>query len=152
MIKCKFTLKRNNLKQTEITRRLSELTKKSLKVGVFPEDGASNVTTATRNHLGLGGVIQRPFIAQPMEKNQGEIFENMKSVVENTIEQTSTIGSSSTTLEDVGELIVEKINSSIEQKEYTPNPEHVRKEKGSDTPLVIDGTLKNSIKSKIVND
>ncbi len=122
--------------------------KATVKVGVIgPEAAEATITgdtvvdIATIHQFGLG-VDQRPFITQPVDRNENQIKKGLRRVGEKVVKGDMPLEQA---LDRVGLFIQGLMQDAISNREYKENAPSTKKRKGSSTPLVNTGQLRSSI-------
>ena len=115
-------------------------TKRTLRVGVLDENAASvhpnsNGETvgniAARNHYGAPGVPARPFLSITLAKNRAKIAKAGEMLLDNP--------------DLLGAYVVGLVQETIADGVPPPNSPATIAAKGSDTPLIDTGILRQSI-------
>lgn len=140
-IRDKITPEGAKLKQT-----LRELAKLQVRIGfehgkATEENGADVCDVAAWNELGTVHMPSRPFLRSSVDDNMGEITSFLKS------QNDSIVGGASAeqVLKEIGifqkDLIQEKIGSGG----FAPNAPSTVRQKGSSTPLIDTGRMRQSV-------
>lgn len=110
-------------------------------VAGFPNGPDDVVAIAAYNEFGTSTIPPRPFIQQTMTKHEGEISETFASAVA----QVMGGATAEDALNQIGKTFKEMIQAEISSGDFAPNaPETVAK-KGSSTPLIDTGRMRDSV-------
>lgn len=110
-------------------------------VAGFPNGPDDVVAIAAYNEFGTSTIPPRPFIQQTMSKHEGEISETFASAVA----QVMSGATAEDALNQIGKTFKEMIQAEISSGDFVPNaPETVAK-KGSSTPLIDTGRMRDSV-------
>lgn len=116
----------------------------SVVVGVQGSAGSDLVIIAASNEFGTedGHIPERSFLRSTVDDNENEILDDLQAATEAVLD-----GRSTTTREFgiVGEKVVGMVKERIAAGIEPENAPSTIAAKGSDTPLIDDGRLRNSI-------
>ena len=115
------------------------------------EDGNSTVSVAVIQEFGLPSknIPERPFLRTGVRLAKKSISKAIEQAVKNAKTNPEAMDS---VLNTIGILAVNSIRQSIEDRIYEANQESTIKKKGSDTPLVDTGHLRQSIIWRVGNN
>lgn len=139
----------NDLGLKRIIRDLEDLCEYELKVGVQGDSGTSSndaniVDVAVWNEFGTEHIPQRPFLRDTCEEKDdwGDKKANIwNSVIDGLNPRTA--------MEILGQQAKGDIQEKIGSGDFTPNAPSTIKKKGSSTPLIDTGQLRQSITFKL---
>jgi phage gpG-like protein len=123
----------------------------TVRVGIFGSEaakdhgGLTNVEVASFHEFGLG-VPPRPFISQPIDRNEEDLKRRLRKAGELVIKGTHTTEQA---LELFGIHVTDLMKDAISNREYQANAPATVQRKGSSTPLVNTGQLRNSITHEV---
>lgn len=125
---------------------ISELTEKEVRVGfqrgkATEEDGTDICDIAAWNELGTEDIPSRPFIRDSVDNNEAEIEAFLQRMQRRIINGQS----AEKTLKQIGVFQKGLIQREITKGNFAKNSEVTIKRKGSDTPLIDTGRLRQSV-------
>lgn len=126
--------------------QLKELESLEVKVGyqrgeVVTEEGADMVDIAAYNELGSSNTPARPFMKQSFENHEDELKKSCEEVNQ-TLAQG---GTAQEALSKLGVFCKGLVQDEIVNGGFAPNAESTIKRKGSETPLIDSGHMRQSV-------
>lgn len=109
--------------------------------GESSEDGVDLVDIAMFNELGTVHIPSRPFLRDSVDANAAQINAFLQSMKKEIIKG----GSAEKVLKKIGVFQKGLVQEEITKGNFVPNSEATRKRKGSDTPLIDTGRMKQSV-------
>lgn len=124
---------------------LEKLAKLEVQVGFQEgesgEGGVSLAEIAAYNELGTSTIPTRPFMRQSFENHGDEIQAACDQVNANL----SNGGTAESALQELGVFVKGLVQSEIVSGGFTPNAPYTVAQKGSDTPLIDSGRMRQSV-------
>lgn len=124
---------------------LKELEQLEVRVGIQQgetnEDGVDLVDIAMFNELGTVHIPSRPFLRDSVDANEDRINSFLQAMKQELLNG----GSAEDVLKKIGVFQKGLIQKQIVNGDFAPNEEATIKKKGSDTPLVDTGRMRQSI-------
>lgn len=124
---------------------LEELGKLEVRIGIqqgeCSEDGVDLVDIAMFNELGTVHIPSRPFLRDSVDANVDQINAFLQSMEKEILKG----GSAEKVLKKIGVFQKGLVQEEITKGNFVPNSEATRKRKGSDTPLIDTGRMKQSV-------
>jgi hypothetical protein len=124
---------------------LQELKDKEVRIGIqqgeTSDDGVDLVDIAMFNELGTVHIPSRPFLRDSVDANADQINNFLQSMKKELLRG----GSAEDVLKKIGVFQKGLIQKQIVSGNFAPNSEATIKKKGSDTPLVDTGRMRQSI-------
>lgn len=124
---------------------LQELKDKEVRIGIQQgesnEDGVDLVDIAMFNELGTVHIPSRPFLRDSVDANADQINTFLQSLKQELLRG----GSAEEVLKKIGVFQKGLIQEQIVSGNFVPNSEATIRKKGSDTPLVDTGRMRQSI-------
>lgn len=141
-VKVKDTLTADGKKFEKL---LKDLKDKEVRIGIQQgqdsEDGVDLVDIAMFNELGTVNIPSRPFLRDSVDANADQINNFLQSMKKQLLAS----GSAEDVLKKIGVFQKGLVQEQIVKGDFAPNsPETIRR-KGSDTPLVDTGRMRQSI-------
>jgi hypothetical protein len=132
-------------------KELEELFKLQVRVGIqrgsgSSDDGADYVDIAAYNELGTDTIPSRPFLRQAADKNEGVMRQNAQVLAK----QMTQGGTAKDVYRKMGVMLETMIQDEIASGNFVPNAPSTVASKGSSTPLIDTGRLRQSIHHQIV--
>lgn len=126
---------------------LEELSKLEVRIGfqagdASEADGTDIATVAAWNELGTSTSPSRPFLRQSVDAHTNEISAFTKSMKSQLTNGTATAGD---ILKKFGVFQKGLIQGEISSGNFAPNAPSTIKKKGSSTPLIDTGTMRQSV-------
>lgn len=134
---------------------LKELSKKSLKAGIFsdagvnPETGGYIADYAQLNEFGTSKIPARPFLRTTADEQEAKWQSQMDKIV--TLAISNQEQDVDVLLGRVGELVVNDIKEKISSNMPPPNAEATKARKKSSQTLIDTGAMRASVTYKIEN-
>ena len=124
---------------------LKELGQLEVRIGIqqgeASEDGVDLVDIAMFNELGTVHIPSRPFLRDSVDANADQINSFLQSMKKELLRG----GSAEDVLKKIGVFQKGLIQEQIVKGDFAPNSEATIRRKGSDTPLVDTGRMRQSI-------
>lgn len=124
---------------------LKELGQLEVRIGIqqgeSSEDGVDLVDIAMFNELGTVHIPSRPFLRDSVDANADQINSFLQSMKKELLRG----GSAEDVLKKIGVFQKGLIQEQIVKGNFAPNSEATIRKKGSDTPLVDTGRMRQSI-------
>lgn len=124
---------------------LKELAKLEVRVGIQQgeesENGVDLVDIAMFNELGTEHIPSRPFLRDSVDANEGQINSFLQSIKNRLLRG----GSAEDVLKKIGVFQKGLIQEEIVKGDFVPNAASTIRKKGSDTPLIDTGRMRQSI-------
>ncbi len=124
---------------------LKELGQLEVRIGIqqgeTSEDGVDLVDIAMFNELGTVHIPSRPFLRDSVDANADQINSFLQSMKKELLRG----GSAEDVLKKIGVFQKGLIQEQIVKGDFAPNSEATIRRKGSDTPLVDTGRMRQSI-------
>ena len=135
-----------------IKQEIEKLRKMSVKVGIvegynISEDGANIAEYAAYNEEGTENIPSRPFIRSWVDNNQEQINRFMTSAFNSVVSGKSTAKDA---VKRIGEFAQSGIKKNIVKGGFEPNAESTIRKKGSSKPLIDTGTMRDSIRYRVL--
>lgn len=124
---------------------IEELKRLEVRIGIQQgagsEDGVDLVDIAMFNELGTVHIPSRPFLRDSVDAHADEINSFLQSTKSSLLKG----GSAEAALKKIGVFQKGLIQKEIRDGDFVPNSEATIKRKGSDTPLIDTGRMRQSI-------
>lgn len=125
--------------------QLEKLSKLSVQVGFQEgennEQGMSIAEIAAFNEFGSSSVPARPFMKQSFENHEQEL----QSACDRVNANLSNGGTTQSALEELGVFVKGLVQQEIVDGGFAPNSPYTIAQKGSDTPLIDTGRMRQSV-------
>lgn len=129
----------------EFEKLLKELGQLEVRIGIqqgeASEDGVDLVDIAMFNELGTVHIPSRPFLRDSVDANADQINSFLQSMKKEILRG----GSAEDVLKKIGVFQKGLIQEQIVKGDFEENSEATKRRKGSDTPLVDTGRMRQSI-------
>ena len=109
--------------------------------GASDEEGTTYAEIAAYNELGTSTIPARPFMKQSFENHQDELQEACERVNDTLAEG----GSTDSALTELGVFVKGLIQEEIVTGDFAPNSPSTIRRKGSATPLIDTGRMRQSV-------
>lgn len=124
---------------------LKELGQLEVRIGIqqgeTSEDGVDLVDIAMFNELGTVHIPSRPFLRDSVDANGDQINNFLQSMKKELLRG----GSAEDVLKKIGVFQKGLVQEQIVKGDFAPNSEETIRRKGSDTPLVDTGRMRQSV-------
>ena len=124
---------------------LEELGKLEVRVGIQQEESSGNgvdlLDRAIFNELGTAHIPSRPFLRNSVDTN----VENINAFLQSMKKEILKGGSAENVLKKIGVFQKGLVQEEITKGNFVPNSEATIKRKGSDTPLIDTGRMRQSV-------
>lgn len=129
----------------KLKKMLDELEKLEVRIGLqqgkTSEDGVDLVDIAMFNELGTEHIPSRPFLRDSVDANGDRINAFLQSLKKEILQG----GSAEGVLKKIGVFQKGLIQEQIVKGSFEPNDEATKRKKGSETPLIDTGRMRQSI-------
>lgn len=127
-------------------KELEELATKEVKVGfqkgdASSEDGVDLCDIAMWNELGTNEIPSRPFLRMSVDNNESQIVAFMEAQAKSLEHGTS----AEDVLKRIGVFTKGLVQDKIASGNYVPNAEVTIRKKGSETPLIDTGKMRQNV-------
>ena len=137
----------------DIKKNLKELSRLAVKIGILEgsktKDGADIAEYAAYNEEGTKNIPSRPFIRSWVDSNGEKLRHFMDSAYSHVVSGKWTARDA---FERLGQTVQSGIKKNIVSGGFKPNSDSTVKRKGSSTPLVDSGDMRNAVNYKVVKE
>ena len=125
---------------------LQELAEKEVRIGfqhgqATEEDGTDVCDVAAWNELGTTNMPSRPFLRMSVDENEGKINAFLQSKKKDLVRGVS----AEKVLKEIGIFQKDLIQEKITEGSFAPNAASTVRQKGSSTPLIDTGRMRQSV-------
>lgn len=141
-VKVKDTVTADGKKFEKLLKDLKDLEVRiGIQQGETSEDGVDLVDIAMFNELGTVHIPSRPFLRDSVDANMDQINAFLQSMKKELLRG----GSAEDVLKKIGVFQKGLVQEQIISGDFAPNSEATIRKKGSDTPLVDTGRMRQSV-------